>query len=100
MTLAKYFFDKSKRFDTYASAFFSAVTKTDKTTEEGTCIGAETFAFIKKVFGKKTEWILLFTQDYLHTSITLLCLKNEILLFFCKNTSILCNTIVHRDIII
>ena len=39
-------FDKSKHFGTYASAFFSAVTKTDKTTEEGTCIGAETFAFI------------------------------------------------------
>ena len=30
ITLAKSFFDKSKRFGAYASAFFSAMTKTDK----------------------------------------------------------------------
>ena len=30
ITLNKYFFDKSKRFGTYASAFFDAMKKTDK----------------------------------------------------------------------
>ena len=62
MTLAKILFDKSKHFGTYASAFFSAVTKTDKTTEEGTCIGAETFAFIigaeKFAFITKSIWLV------------------------------------------